>query len=78
MAKSYLHELLERMDNRKILNVIIFLRSKKKPGPWNAESNDPPRGLFESEQPIDVRWLIEKEWCAEAGNMVISGESSPA
>lgn len=77
MAKSYLRELLDRTDNRKILNVIVFLQNKKV-GPWDIESNDRPRGLYESEQPIDVPWLIKKEWRAEAGNMVISGESTRA
>lgn len=65
-----------KVDTRRIFTVLISGSTIKMEQP----TSEWPR-LWRVGQSADLRWIIDEEWGAEAGNMAVSGQSvgtSPA
>lgn len=69
---------LEDLDSRQILTVFLFYPSDTEGSSEGRKSNfrPPRRRMLSLSGNLDMSWLIESEWGAEAGNMLVTGSSS--
>lgn len=63
------------MDRRRIFSVLINRADHQQVPSQTSNSQERPRWFY-IDGSLDMRWFIEKEWDAEAGNMVVSRTSS--
>jgi hypothetical protein len=68
---------LDDMDSRQILTVFLFYPNDVEGSSEGRETKfQPPRErMFSVSGKLDMTWLIENEWGAEAGNMLLAGKS---
>jgi hypothetical protein len=60
------------MDDRNILTVFVFFPTA---GPDIPPTHEVVADrLYKSYAPLNARWIIENEWSAEAGNMMVACE----
>jgi hypothetical protein len=77
MVEEYLFALNDMDQERKILTVFCYHPSQS--GSYSTRrvaTNGPSRPRIMSlPDPLDMPWFMEKEWDAEAGNMLVSGKA---
>ncbi|KAF2103247.1 hypothetical protein NA57DRAFT_72223 [Rhizodiscina lignyota] len=73
LAIDFLHQLLEQDAVRRILTVHLYVDN---PAQGRPVAKGPIR-LFRVNQTLDMSWMIETEWRAEAGNMAIAACGPP-
>jgi hypothetical protein len=68
---------LDEIDTRQILTIILFYPSKTDGSSEGRKTRfkPPKQRMLSVPGTLDVEWLIEKEWGAEAGNMLVAGQS---
>jgi hypothetical protein len=65
-AGEFLEQLHDMAEKRNILNIHLYHPDGK------LETSR--RSIFAGAAPIDIPWVVNKEWGVEAGNMLVSGE----
>jgi hypothetical protein len=70
---------LDDIDSRQILTVLLFYPSDIEGATEGRETKfSPPRKrMLTLPGTLDMAWLVEREWGAEAGNMLIAGQCYP-
>jgi hypothetical protein len=68
MIEEYLFALNDMDQERKILTVFCYYPEPVTDGPSR------PRIIPLSDE-LNMPWIIDKEWDAEAGNMLVSGKT---
>lgn len=68
-AEEFLFSLHDMDDERKILNIYLY---------YPADSETPTKGprkrFWPVSAPVDIPWVLNKEWGSEAGNMLALGK----
>lgn len=70
-AEEFLLQLHNMDDERKILNIYLYYPAGEEPLP-EVHGNR----IWPASAPVDIPWVLNKEWGGEAGNMLASGRSA--
>jgi hypothetical protein len=66
---------LDDLDHREILTIFIFYPSEVEETVEEGMSKSTSRRrMLPMSSNLDIGWFIDREWGAEAGNMLLSGE----
>jgi hypothetical protein len=65
-AEEFLLQLHDMAEKRNILNIHLYHPDGK--------LEAPRKSIFAEAAPIDIPWVVNREWGVEAGNMLVSGK----
>lgn len=65
---------LDDLDHREILTIFVFYPSEvEEVIEEDMAKKSPRRRMLPMSSNLDMKWFIDQEWGAEAGNMLLSG-----
>ena len=77
VIEEYLFSLHDMDQERKILTIFCYLPDRSASPSTRKAVTDGPQGprIMSLVDKLDMTWFLDKEWGAEAGNMLVSGKN---
>ena len=75
---KFLFELMERDRERRIFTVFLYrpFRGRNTSTPTFTQPYANFRRIYSIPSALNIEWLLQEEWAAEAGSMAVSRKSS--
>lgn len=76
-ARKFLFELMKQDSERRIFTVYLYrpFRGRNSSMPTFTQPYSDHQRIYDARSALNIDWLVQEEWAAEAGTMVVSRKS---
>lgn len=76
-ARRFLFDLMKQDSERRILTVYLYrpFQGKNSSTPTFTQPYSDHQRIYDARSALDIDWLLQEEWAAEAGTMAVSRKS---